>query len=226
MSPRITKSLKWEGTSANCLVQPWSKQGQLEQVHRAVASLTFNIFMDEDSATSLDTCSSVQPLITVKKKSYPMFRQNFLYFSLSLVLSLYTMEKNLSQSSLLPIPHQAFIHIDSIPLNLPFSRLDNPSPLSISPYKKCSKPLIIFWVLWWTCSSSPCLSCTGELRTGHHSSPVRSRGEGYHLPWPALPNAAQELLVFFAMRVHCLLMFSLVSTRTHRLFSAKLLSSL
>jgi len=137
------------------------------------------------------TCSSVQTLITVKKKKEgkkSVFlcldrTQNFLCFSLCLlplVLSLYSMERSLALSSLLP-PHQAFKHVDKIPLRLPVSRLDSPSPLSLSPYKKPSKPLMVFLSLCCTCSGNLCLSCTGEPRTGHHSrcaSPELSRREG------------------------------------------------
>lgn len=102
------------------------------------------------------------------------FRYN-LCFTLCLsplVLSLYTMEKNLSSF------YQAFMHMNKV---TPISRLDSPSPLSLSPRKKCSKPITIFLVLCWSCSSSPGMICTEELRTGHHSrcaSSVLSRREG------------------------------------------------
>lgn len=40
--------------------------------------------------------------------------------------------------------HQILIHIDKIPLRLLFSRLNSPRSLSLSSYKRCSRPLIIF----------------------------------------------------------------------------------
>lgn len=63
--------------------------------------------------------------------------------------------------------HQVFIHVDKIPESLLWSRLNSsssPNPLSSD---RCSKPLIIFVALRWTCCSAhPCLSFTGEPSTG------------------------------------------------------------
>lgn len=84
------------------------------------------------------------------------------------------MEKNLSLSSF----HQAFMHMDKI---TPISSLDSPSPLSLSPHKKCSKLQLFSWPSAGTVPVAPSMICTEELSTGHHSrcaSSVLSRGEG------------------------------------------------
>lgn len=138
-------------------------------------------------------------------------------------------------SSLLPVQDseepEIFIYIDKITLIHFFSRLKSHSFLNIS-YERCSIPLISHVSLCWTCSSK----FISLLYWGAHhwiqsitlglSSPVLNRGERtppltiwwYFLRQPGIPFA------LFATRAPCWLMFTLVSTRTLRSFSAELLS--
>lgn len=76
----------------------------------------------------------------------------------------------------------------------------------------------------------PWLCCTGVLRTGHSTPGVASlvvhRSKGSPL-WPAGDFLMQPRVpfAFFAARVHCWIVFNLVSTRILRSFSAELFSS-
>ena len=75
-----------------------------------------------------------------------MFKWCFLYLSICLlppVLSLDTTEWEES-GTIFSLPYRIFIYCDKIPLSLFFSRLNNPSSLSLCSYDRCSRPLIIF----------------------------------------------------------------------------------
>ncbi|KAK2540579.1 hypothetical protein Q9966_004304 [Columba livia] len=87
------------------------------------------------------------------KKCFLMFRGNVPCFSLCplpLVLSLYTTEKSLAPSSLhLPLEYLYTLMRST----RAFSRLDSPSSLSLAPYDRCSRPIIILVALSGTLSS-------------------------------------------------------------------------
>lgn len=51
--------------------------------------------------------------------------------------------------------HQAFMHIDKIPLSIVFSRQNSLSSVSFPSYKRCSNPPNIFVTLHWTQFSMP-----------------------------------------------------------------------
>lgn len=107
----------------------------------------------------LATCASAQSTLTMKK-CFQLFRQSLIHF-LPPVLSVCTTEKSLSLSSL----HPPFRH---------FSRLKSPS----------SQPFLIREMFQFHCYLGglflglspvcPCLTCTGEPRTGHNTPAVSS----------------------------------------------------
>lgn len=84
------------------------------------------------------------------------------------------------------------------------------------------------WTLFPVC---PCGFCPAEPRTKPTTPCVSHQGwekKKDHLPQPhshAFTNAAQYTVNLLCCRVHCWLMFSLLSTRTTRFFSTKLLSN-
>ena len=129
---------------------------------------------------------------------------------LPLVLSVGATARSLPPLSFLS--HQAFAHIDEVSLSPVFSRL------------KTSSSLIFVAPCWTHSSKSVCLSHWGAQDV---ASPVLSRLEG-HLPQPLamlLLMYPRILLAFFSTRAHCRLLVSLLSSRTPKSFSAKLLSS-
>lgn len=109
--------------------------------------------------------------------------------------------------------------VQGIPLCLPFSRLNWPSSLSL-PHRRGAP--ITSSSSWSFIRLCPCLSCTGEPRIELSppgvASPALSRWEASH------PQSAGSTLSN-AARVHCWLMFNLVSISTPSSFSAELLSS-
>lgn len=69
---------------------------------------------------------------------------------------------------------QVFIHINRIPLNLPFTRLSSPNFLSLSSYDRCSSPLIIFVAIASLIPLCPRVSCNREPRNWHGIPDVAS----------------------------------------------------
>lgn len=93
---------------------------------------------------------------------------------------------------------QLFTYIDEIPLSLLFFRLSSPSSLSLPSNERCSSSITIFMVFSWK----------GQYIQYVHVSLVLMS-----------PGQDPELQV---RHVAGSFMFSLVSTRTHRAFFAKL----
>ena len=159
-----------------------------------------------------------------------MFRANLLCYSLCplpLVLSLGTTERGLAPSSLHP-PFRylytlirspwAFLRLNSLSTQ-PFIRGE-----MLQSLHHLNGSLVLSPV-------SPCLSCTEELRTVPSNPGVATsaeqRGRITSLSLLAILCLMQPRIpfTFFATRACCWLMFSLLSTRTPRYFSAKLLFS-
>jgi len=90
----------------------------------------------------------------------------FNIWPLPLVLSVGTTLKSLAPSPSLSPIRCLSIHMDRIPLNLLFARLNSPSLLSLPSRERCSSTLVVFVALCWTQSY---ISCTEELRTGQSS---------------------------------------------------------
>jgi len=134
----------------------------------------------------------------------------FLYFDLCL-LSFYWAPLRVVWLHLLYSPHQAFLHIDNIPPSFFFSKLNNPSALSLSSCVRCSSLLVISVAFCCTRSSVSMSLLYWRSRTGL-STPEGSNsrwGEGKdHFPWPSgnvFLNIASVLLAAFAARAHCCL---------------------
>jgi len=132
---------------------------------RIFCSWVLYISRHEYSVTSLGNL--IQCLTTLtEKKCFLVFRKNFLFlnvYALPLVLSVNTTEKILPPSP--SFPHQVFVHNEKIALRLSFSRLNSHNSLSLSSYKPS------LWAVAGLAPVSPCLSWTGECRTGQHSTP-------------------------------------------------------
>lgn len=95
-----------------------------------------------------------------------------------------------------------------------FRRVNSPRTLILSSSERCYCTIVTFVALHSTVSINPCLPCSGKPRTSIAgvASSLLGRGEGLS-PFTS-----------FAARVHCWLMINLVSIRTPRCFSPKLLS--
>lgn len=100
------------------------------------------------------------------------------------VLSVIPSDRTKRQSSLPPPPslscHRVIVHIGKIS-QVPFSRLNNPSSLSLSSHVRHPN-LLLLLSLCWTCSSLSMFLCNVQPRTGHSTtdtvSPVLRKGEG------------------------------------------------
>lgn len=119
---------------------------------------------------------------------------------------------------------QVFLHIDKIPLILFISRLNNLT-LWASPHM--ADAMVPSSSSQHCAGFAPSLCCTGEPSTGSSTPDMISTAwnRGYHLDLLAMLFVTQprRLLAFNAARPYCWLMFNLMSTKTSRSFSAKLL---
>lgn len=103
--------------------------------------------------------------------------------------------------------------------------------LSLSFYKSCSGSLIIFVALSWTHSHISLSFIYGKPRTGNSTPgaylPELSRAEGLFFLFLMSKLFLMQFmrLLTFVTRVHCCLMFTLISASTPWSFSAKLLSN-
>lgn len=121
---RITSWLGWEETSIDGLVQPLSQNRvTYSMLLSAVSSQVFSIFKDGDPQSLWTTWSSFHHshnkmlgiLLCLNRISCPNTGNHW--------------ELDLS---FLPSPPIKYSHMDKVPLNLPFSRLNNPSSLKPS----------------------------------------------------------------------------------------------
>lgn len=90
-----------------------------------------------------------------KKSFFPVFKWYFLYFSLCLLLlalSFGTAEKNLAPFTLV-LPSGIY-SMDNIPESSLWARQNGSSSPSLSSSDRCSKSLIFFAVLHWTCCNA------------------------------------------------------------------------
>lgn len=109
-----------------------------------------------------------------------------------------------------------------------FSRLNSPRSLSLALNERCSSPLIIFVILFGLFPVCLCLSYWGpqsSFRYGLPSTEQRKSIISLDLLAMLCPMQPRRLVVFFAKRAHCWLMFKLVSTKILRSLFAKWLSS-
>lgn len=148
---------------------------------------------------------------------------------LHLVLSLGVAEKSLAPSF---FSHPRYFYtLAGFPLRFLFFRLISHSSLSLSSHIRFSKPLDIFMALSWTHSSMSVSLVVGSPALGIALHICLARGEqregitSLDLLVTFCLIQPRRHLTSFAARVHCWFMFSLVSTRTPQVFSAKLLFS-
>ena len=155
---------------------------------KAPSNLALNTSREGASTTSLGnlfhclTTLIVKNFFLLSKLNLP----SFTFKSLPLVLSLPALVKK-SISSFLASPLQVLKAAIRSAQNLLFSKLNNPSSLSLSSQERCSIPLLTFVALLWTHFNSSMSflcwvlqSCTQDSRWG------LSRAEREnHQPWPA-----------------------------------------
>lgn len=137
---RVIELLRLEKTPGDCLVH-LSGDSTLSWViysglPRNVISWILSIFKDGDSTVSLHSQCQCLITLTVKKLS------SCIQIEYYVLLCSHLQPLPLALSVSLPF-YQAFIHIDKIPLSLPFSTLNSPSSCSFSSKKTSSTPLVI-----------------------------------------------------------------------------------
>lgn len=129
--------------------------------------------------------------------------------------------------------HQIFTQTVKTFPNLFFSRLNSPSSFSLSFYDRCSSSSVIAVALHWTYSSTSISSLHWKAQnwTQHtrcvsaHVVEWRGTIASLNLLASLCVMQSRMLLVVFAVRVHCWLTVSWLSTKAPNSFSAKLLSS-
>lgn len=158
-----------------------------------------------------------------------MFRGNlpcFILCLLPLFLAFNTTKKSLVPSSL-HLSFRYFYTLIRSLWSLLFSRLNSPRSLSFS--SKELSPFITFMAFFWTLASMSMLlllrSTDLDLTTLGVASPRLRRGEGSPYFGNTSLNTAQDTIGLLYIRTHCRIMLSLVSTKTSKYFSTKLLSS-
>ncbi|KAK4832076.1 hypothetical protein QYF61_020632 [Mycteria americana] len=191
---------------------------------QAPSNLTLNVARDGASTTSLGNL--FQCFTTLIVKNF------FLISSLNLPsFSLKPLPLVLSQQVLLKTPFKYCKAAMRSPQSLLFSRLNNPSSLSLSSQERCSISLIIFVALLWTCSNrSMSFLCRGlqswtqYWRWGLTRVGCRDRITSLDLLATLLLMQPRIWLAFWAASTHCQLMSSFSSTSTPKSSSAGLLS--
>lgn len=88
------------------------------------------------------------------------------------------------------------------PLSLLLPILNIPSSCSLSPQKRCSRPLLIVVVSAGPSPIAPCLCCTEEPRPGHSTPGVSSQAEQRERI-PSLTCCPMIPLTLLAARAHC-----------------------
>lgn len=179
--PRNTALLWLEGTSGDHLVQlpaqNWVNQSSLPST---VCSWLLNISKDGDSMPSLVNLFHTQSKNRTKHFLF-MFKQNFLHFTLCplpLVLS-WVLQRTAWLCLLYAHIRCLLILVRS---SWASSRLKSPSPLSLSSFVRCFRPLITITALHWTHLSMSMSSLYGGAQDWTQQSscvsPLLSRGEG------------------------------------------------
>lgn len=140
----------WRSSSPN----PCQGRVTCSMWHKIVTRWGLNVCREEDSTTSLGSLLQCSSTLNVKK-FFLMLSWKFLWFSLwTLLLVL-----SLQCAPLKKVCHPPFgiwlwdIYIHQWDLLSVFSRLNRLSSCSLSSYKRCSRPLIVFVVIHWTLSS-------------------------------------------------------------------------
>ena len=134
------------GNSEDHPVQPPSTAVPNSRLHKKVSRRVLNISRG-DSTTSPG--SLFQCPVTLSQ--WRCFYATSSFNSLPLTPSLHNTEKSLAPFVWLPLITYLWTVIRS-PLSLSFSRLNSPRSVSHSPYRRCSRPLIIFVSLCRTLS--------------------------------------------------------------------------
>jgi len=177
--------LRLEGTPGGHPVQNvYSSMFTESRFPRTMSRQLLKVSKDRESISSLGNLLLCAVIFTVKKYLL-ILRRNQPYFSLCLfgfALSLGTIDQSLAPLSF----NGPFRYPETLMrshLNLLFSRLRSLSPLHLSFYGRYSSPFIILVQPLTRCSPvDPCLSCSGEPRSGHSMPAVASlvlrRGEG------------------------------------------------
>lgn len=170
-----------EGTPEDHLVQFPLLRANYSRFLRAVPSQVLLVSRVGDSMAFPGNLLQYGTSPKVKKKVY-YASVEFLMFQF--VLSVIPSDRTKRQSSLPPPPslscHRVIVHIGKIS-PVPFSRLNNPSSLSLSSHVRHPN-LLLLMSLCWTCSSLSMFLCNVQPRTGHSTtdtvSPVLRKGEG------------------------------------------------
>lgn len=134
---------------------PLLKQGQQQQVAQDYAQMAL------DYLQGWRLQNFYQPILLFddpyrKKNCFLMFRQNVPFSGCAHCL--FSGHWALLRRAWLPspnfLPSGIFIYVDKSPLKLLLSRLISPSSQILSPYEKCSSPVIISVVFHWVFSSN------------------------------------------------------------------------
>lgn len=124
----------------------------------------FGLSEHRDSTTSLDSLCQCSDTLTVKR-CFLMFRQSCVSVCAFCILGCHW--ALLWQSWLCTFPPGVSLCWWGLSLSLLFSRPSSHKSLNLSLWERCFKCFKITVTLCWTLSSTPCLSCPGEPRSGH-----------------------------------------------------------
>lgn len=154
-------------------------------------------------------------VILMGKRCFTWNVPSFRAGPLPLVLSLRTTEKNLALSFLFFCPFRYLYKLIRSPPSLPFSRLNSPSCLSLSPLGRCSGPFITLVTFGWSLCSISMSLLYWEAQTENLEMSHQHQAEGKdQLLQPAgntLPSTPwHNIWLFFATRAYCWLMFNFV----------------
>lgn len=122
------------------------KQDQLQQVAQDCIQPSFE-YVQQWRLHNLS--GKTVSVTTFMVKKYFCFSWCFSLCPLALFLSVGTTEKNLSVSSQIPFTRHLYTFMRH-PLSLLFSRVNRPSSLKVSSYKRSSSSFTVFIVLHWT----------------------------------------------------------------------------
>lgn len=140
--------------------------------------LVLDILMDEDCITFLGKCLNILAV----NKWICFFMLKWIFFTLVSADCLFSCH----HASLWKFITVRYLHT-KISQSLPTFVLNSPRYLSLSSYIRCSKPLIIFVVFFWTLCSVP--TCTRESRSGprtpvtSHQGKLEGKGHPHSMCW-------------------------------------------